>query len=183
MVLSFVRDLFADAEKLPAFSRVVSHLKNNAGRISVSGLTFSAKALLISQLQRTGGRPLIVVVRNNEAAEEYIPVIQAYCELIGGAASESIVSLPSRDVLPFQNLSPHPEIQEQRAIALWKISTGEASIIVVPAAASALRLKSADYYSDLARTLRRGESFDTDALLEHLGRHDGGTDGKDYATI
>jgi len=78
MVLSFVRDLFADAEKLPAFSRVVSHLKNNAGRISVSGLTFSAKALLISQLQRTGGRPLIVVVRNNEAAEEYIPVIQAY---------------------------------------------------------------------------------------------------------
>ena len=112
MVLSFVRDLFADAEKLPAFSRVVSHLKNNAGRISVSGLTFSAKALLISQLQKTGGRPLIVVVRNNEAAEEYIPVIQAYCELIGGAASESIVSLPSRDVLPFQNLSPHPEIQE-----------------------------------------------------------------------
>src|SRR4051794_8196164 len=168
MVLSFVRDLFADAEKLPAFSRVVSHLKNNAGRISVSGLTFSAKALLISQLQKTGGRPLIVVVRNNEAAEEYIPVIQAYCELIGGAASESIVSLPSRDVLPFQNLSPHPEIQEQRAIALWKIATGEASIIVVPAAASALRLKSAEYYSDLARILRRGESFDTDALLQHL---------------
>src|SRR5205814_2425421 len=33
---------------------------------------------------------------------------------------------------------------------------------------SALRLKSAEYYSDLARILRRGESFDTDALLEHL---------------
>src|SRR5438874_3408715 len=168
MVLPFVRDLFADAEKLPAFSRVVSHLRANAGRISVSGLTLSAKALLISELQKAGGRPLIVVVRSNEAADEYIPVLQAYCELIGGAASESIVSLPSRDVLPFQNLSPHPEIQEQRAIALWKIATGEASIIVVPAAASALRLKSAEYYSDLARILRRGESFDTEALLEHL---------------
>src|SRR5881227_2378297 len=168
MVLPFVRDLFTDVEKLPAFARVASHLKEGTGRISVSGLTPTAKALLISQLQKTGGRPLIVVVRNNEAAEEYIPVIHAYCELIGGAASESIVSLPSRDVLPFQNLSPHPEIQEQRAIALWKIATGEASIIVVPAAASALRLKSAEYYSDLARILRRGESFDTDALLEHL---------------
>src|SRR5438874_10658808 len=168
MVLSFVRDLFADAEKLPAFSRVVSHLKNNAGRISVSGLTFSAKSLLISQLQKTGGRPLIVVVRNNEAAEEYIPVIQAYCELIGGAPSESILSLPSRDVLPFQNLSPHPEIQEQRAIALWKIATGAASIIVAPVAATALRLNSAEYYSDLARTLRRGETFDTGPLLQHL---------------
>src|SRR5437867_3761845 len=168
MVLPFVRDLFADAEKLPAFSRVVSHLRANAGRISVSGLTLSAKALLISELQKAGGRPLIVVVRSNEVADEYIPVLQAYCELMGGAAADSVVSLPTRDVLPFQNLSPHPEIQEQRAIALWKIATGEASIIVVPAAASALRLKSADYYSSLARTLRRGESFDTDNLLEHL---------------
>src|SRR5439155_6051131 len=100
-------------------------------------LTFSAKALLISELQKAGGRPLIVVVRNNETADEYIPVIQAYCELVGGAASQTIVSLPARDILPFQNLSPHPEIQEQRAIALWKIATGEASIIVVPAAESA----------------------------------------------
>ena len=125
MVLPFVRDLFADAEKRPAFLRVVSHLRANAGRISVSGLTLSAKALLISELQKAGGRPLIVVVRNNEAADDYVPVLQAYCELVGGAAADSVVSLPARDVLPFQNLSPHPEIQEQRAIALWKIATGE----------------------------------------------------------
>src|SRR5438552_3699106 len=168
MVLPFVRDLFADAEKLPAFSRVVSHLRANAGRISVSGLTLSAKALLISELQKAGGRPLIVVVRSNEAADEYIPVLQAYCELAGGSAAASVVSLPPRDVLPFQTLSQHHELQEQRAIALWKIATAEASIVVVPAAASALRLKSADYYSNLARTLRRGESFETDSLLEHL---------------
>src|SRR5256884_7596291 len=168
MVLPFVRDLFADAEKLPAFSRVVSHLRANAGRISVSGLTLSAKALLISELQKTGGHPLVVVVRSNEAADEYIPLLQAYCELVGGAVADSVVSLPARDVLPFQNLSPHPEIQEQRAIALWKIATGEASIVVVPAAPHALRLKSGDYYSNLARTLRRGESFETDSLLEHL---------------
>src|SRR6266536_1897680 len=168
MVLPFVRDLFADAEKLPAFSRVVSHLRGNTGRIGVSGLTFSAKALLISELQKAGGRPLIVVVRNNETADEYIPIIQAYCELVGGAASETVISLPARDVLPFQNLSPHPEIQEQRAIALWKIATGVASIVVVPAAASALRLSSAEYYSDLARVVRRGESFDTGSLLQHL---------------
>ena len=31
-------------------------------------------------------------------------------------------------MLPFQNLSPHPEIQEERAVALWKIATGAASI-------------------------------------------------------
>jgi len=168
MVLPFVRDLFADVEKLPAFTRVVSHLRANAGRIRVSGPNSSAKALLVPQLQKVLGRPIIVVTRNNEAADELLPVIQAFSELVGGASADAIVSLPTRDVLPFQNLSPHPEIQEQRAIALWKIATGAASIVIAPAAAAALRLNSVEYYADLARTLRRGESFDTRSLLEHL---------------
>jgi transcription-repair coupling factor (superfamily II helicase) len=168
MVLPFVRDLFADVEKLPAFSRVTSHLRANAGRIRVSGVNSPAKALLISKLQKALDRPLVLLVRNNEGADEFVPVIQAFCELIGGAPHESIVSLPARDVLPFQNLSPHPEIQEQRAIALWKVATGAASIVVVAVAASALRLRPAEFYADLARIIRRGESIDTGNLIEHL---------------
>jgi transcription-repair coupling factor (superfamily II helicase) len=168
MVLPFVRDLFADVEKLPVFTRVVSHLRDNTGRIRVSGPNSAAKALLISEWQRVLSRPLIVVTRNNEAADELLPVVQAFSELVGGPPADAIVSLLTRDVLPFQNLSPHPEIQEQRAIALWKIATGAASIVIAPVVATALRLKSSEYYADLARTLRRGESFDTRALIEHL---------------
>ena len=168
MVLPFVRDLFADVEKLPAFSRVASHLKEGTGRIRVSGLTPTAKALLLVLLQKAAGRPLIVVVADNRAAEDLVPVLQAFCELTGAADPESVVSLPARDVLPFQNLSPHPEIQEERAVALWKIATGAASIVVSPIAATALRLRSAEYYADLARTVRRGETLDVDALLPHL---------------
>jgi transcription-repair coupling factor (superfamily II helicase) len=168
MALPFVRDLFADVEKLPAFSRVISHLRANTGRIRVSGLNSPAKNLFFAELQKALSRPLLVVVKNNEAADEILPVVQSFCELVGGPSAESVVSLPARDVLPFQNFSPHPEIQEQRAISLWKIATGAASIVVAPVAATILRLNSAEYYADLARTLRRGESFDTNALLEHL---------------
>ena len=168
MVLPFVRDLFADAEKLPAFSRVSSHLRENAGRIGVSGLIPSAKALMLVLLQATLGRPLLVVVADNRAAEEFVPVLRAFAELAGGTDPEKIVSLPTRDVLPFQNLSPHPEIQEERAVALWKIATGAVSIIVSPVAATALRLRSAEYYAGLARVVRRGESFDTELLIGHL---------------
>jgi transcription-repair coupling factor (superfamily II helicase) len=167
MVLPFVRDLFADVEKLPAFSRVASHLKEGTGRVSVSGLTPTAKALLLVLLQRATGRPFITVVADNRATEEFVPVLQAFCELTGGDP-ESVVTLPTRDVLPFQNLSPHPEIQEERAVALWKIATGAASIVVSPIAATALRLRSADYYADLARLVRRGETIDTEQLLSHL---------------
>jgi len=167
MVLPFVRDLFADVEKLPAFSRVASHLKEGTGRIRVSGLTPTAKALLLVLLQKVTERPLIVVVPDNHVLEEFVPVLQAFSELVG-TEPESVIALPTRDVLPFQNLSPHPEIQEERAVALWKIATGAVSIVVSPIAATALRLRSAEYYADLARVLRRGETLDPEPLLRHL---------------
>ncbi|PYX29947.1 MAG: transcription-repair coupling factor [Acidobacteria bacterium] len=168
MLLPFVRELFADVETLPAFTRAASHLKEGTGRIRVSGLRPSAKALLLTLLQRRAERPLIFVVSDNRAVEDFVPVLQAFCELIGACDPDSVVALPARDVLPFQNLSPHPELQEERATALWKIAAGTVSIVVSPAAATAIRLRSADYYADLARTVRRGESFDTDSLLAHL---------------
>ena len=168
MVLPFVRELFADVEKLPAFSRVASHLRVHTGRIRVSGLGPSAKALALVLLQKTIERPLILVVSDNRAAEDLVPVLQAFDELTGAAPSDSVVSLPTRDVLPFQNLSPHPEIQELRAAALWKIATGAVSIVVSPITATASRLRSAEYYADLARTLRKADTIEIDPLLQHL---------------
>jgi len=168
MVLPFVRDLFADVEKLPAFSRVASHLREGAGRIRVSGLTPTAKALMLVLFQRAVGRTLILVVADNRAAEDLVPVLQAFHELIGGNEPQSIVSLPTRDVLPFQNLSPHPEIQEERAVALWKIATGAVSILVSPVVSTALCLRSGEYYSELARSVHRSETLDVEPLLRHL---------------
>jgi len=168
MALPFVRELFADVQKLPAFVRVASRLKEGTGRISVSGLTPTAKALLLVLAQRTIGRPLIFVVSDNRAAEELLPVVQGFAELMDSTEPGSIVTLPTRDVLPFQSLSPHPEIQEERAAALWKIASGAVSILIAPIAATTIRLASTEYYIDLARTIRRGETIDTEPLLEHL---------------
>jgi transcription-repair coupling factor (superfamily II helicase) len=168
MVLPFVRELFADVENLAAFRRAASHLRDSVGRISLSGITPTSKALLLVMLQRAADRPFVVVAADNRAAEDLVPVLQSFAELTGAPHPDSIVALPARDVLPFQNLSPHPEIQEARATALWKIATGTASIVVAPASASTMRLRSAEYYSDLARVIRRSESLDVDALLQHL---------------
>ena len=168
MLLPFVREIFAEVEQLPAFRRVTSHLRESTGRIGVSGLSSSAKALITVLLQRHAERPFILVVADNRAAEDLLPVLGAFAELTGSADPDSIVSLPARDVLPFQNLSPHPEIQEERATALWRIATGRASIVVSPVSATTILLRAPEYYADLARILRRGETFDLDKLLEHL---------------
>ena len=168
MLLPFVREIFAEVELLPAFTRAASHLRESAGRIRVTGLSPAARALIVVLLRRTVERPFVLVVADNRAAEELLPVLRAFCELTGAADPDSVVSLPARDVLPFQNLSPHPEIQEERATALWKIATGRAAIVVSPVTATTILLRPAEYYADLARVLRRGETFDLEKLLEHL---------------
>jgi transcription-repair coupling factor (superfamily II helicase) len=168
MLLPFVREIFAEVEQLPAFTRASSHLREGAGRISVTGLSSAAKALILILLRRTVERPFVLVVADNRAAEELLPVLRAFCELTGAADPDSIVNLPARDVLPFQNLSPHPEIQEERATALWKIATSRAAVVVAPVTATTILLRSPEYYADLARVLRRGEIFDLEKLLEHL---------------
>jgi transcription-repair coupling factor (superfamily II helicase) len=168
MLLPFVRELFADVEKLPAFTRAASHLKEGTGRRRVSGLTPTAKALLLVLLRRAADRFFLVVVSDNRAVEDFVPLLRGFAELTAACDPDAVVALPARDVLPFQNLSPHPELQEERATTLWKIASGKAEIVVSPIAATAIRLRSAEYYADLARTIRRGESFDVENLLAHL---------------
>ena len=168
MLLPFVREIFAEVEQLPGFTRAASHLRESAGRMSVTGLSPAAKALIVVLLRRAVERPFVLAVTDNRAAEDLLPVLRTFCELTGAVDPDSVVSLPARDVLPFQDLSPHPEIQEERATALWKIATGRAAIVVSPVTATTILLRSPEYYADLARVLRRGETFDLEKLLEHL---------------
>ena len=168
MILPFVRELFADVEKSSAFARAVTQVKGGAGRIRVSGLTPTGKALFYSLLHRATARPLIVIVSDNRALDELLPVVRSLGELTGAVSPEAVVGLPAYDVLPFENLSPHPEIQEARATALWKIATGAASVVITPVAATAMRLRDAGFYADLAKVVRRGEMVDPEQLIEHL---------------
>jgi transcription-repair coupling factor (superfamily II helicase) len=163
-----VRELFADVERNPAFARAASPIKSHAGRIRLSGLTPSAKLLHLALLHRAGGRPIVYLVANNKTAEEALPILRAFAELTGAADPASVLHLPAYDVLPFENLSPHPEIQEQRAHALWSIATGGANLVVTPIKAAAMCMRTAEYYAGLARTLRRSETMDPDSLVEHL---------------
>src|SRR6516162_2696843 len=143
MILPFVREIFADVETSPAFARAVTLSKGGAGRIRVSGLTPTGRALFYGLLQRATSRPLVIVVADNRTVEEMLPVVRSLGELTGTVDPEAVVGLAAYDVLPFENLSPHPEIQEARAAALWKITTGSARIVITPLAASAMRLREA----------------------------------------
>jgi transcription-repair coupling factor (superfamily II helicase) len=168
MILPFVREIFAELEHAPGFERVRRHLSLGTGRRRVSGLTVTARALYIPLMARAAKQPVVVVVADNKAAEALEPMLKAGCELTGAIDPARVVRLPAHDVLPFENLSPHPDVQEQRASALWKLSTGAVEILIAPVESVALKLFEREYYAGLAVTLRRGEEVDLEVLTGHL---------------
>ncbi len=168
MILPFVREIFAELEHSSAFERVRRHLSLGTGRRRVSGLTATARSLYLPLMARAAKHPVIVIVADNKAAEALEPTLRAGCELTGAIDPGRVVRFPAHDVLPFENLSPHPDVQEQRAAALWKLATGGVSILIAPAEAAALKLFDRDYYASLAVTLRRGEEIDIEVLTAHL---------------
>ncbi len=170
MILPFVRDLVADLKSSDSFDRARRHLQAGQGRRRISGLTFTARALYLPFFvqalpERT---PALILVADNKAAEALHQALIAAAELTGALAPASIVRLPAHDVLPFENLSPHPEIQETRAASLWKIATGTARLVIAPVESACLKLFRPDFYAALALTLRVGEEYLPDMLLEHL---------------
>src|ERR1039458_7856512 len=168
MILPFVREIFAELEHSSGFERVRRHLSLGAGRRRVSGLTATARAIHLPLLARAARQPVIVVVADNKAAEALEPMLRAGCELTGAVDPAQVVRLPAHDVLPFENLSPPPDVQEQRATALWKLATGAVSILIAPVEAAALKLFDRGYYAGLAVTLKRGEEVDVEVLTGHL---------------
>ena len=172
MILPFVRELIADLESSEAFARVRRHLAGGTGRRRVSGLTATARALYLPYFVRaaasTSDAPTLVLVSDNKAAELLHTNVLAACQLTGVLECEQVLRLPAHDVLPFENASPHPEIQEQRATALWKLATLQARLVIAPVEAACMRLFARDHYTALALHLRKGEEHLPEMLIEHL---------------
>ena len=168
MILPFVRELMADLEHSAAFERARRHLAGGTGRRRVSGLTATARALYLPYLVRAAQAPVLVLVSDNKAAEALHAAVLAACELTGALDAEEVLRLPAHDVLPFENLSPHGEILEQRAVVLWKLASGAARLVIAPVEAACMKLFTRDYYAGLALRLRTGEEHLPEMLVEHL---------------
>src|ERR1039458_6699867 len=106
MILPFVRELFADVEKSAAFARAVARVKGGAGRVRVSGLTPTGKALFYALLQRSTSRPVIVIVSDNRAVDELLPGVRSLGDLTGAVVPQ-VCSRPPRALYP-SSVGPAP---------------------------------------------------------------------------
>ena len=166
MVLPFVRDLFLELEKDELFR---TRLRLPRGTLRLTGLTDTARWLYAALLARAAARPVLFFTANNKQAEAAFDVLATFRELLNPTAGRgSVVLLPAHDTLPYEGLSPHPDISEKRAIALWKLARGQAAVVVAPLAAAAMRLQPPEFYAELAQPVRRGDALPLEALVSHL---------------
>ena len=167
MIHPAVRDLFLEMGRHAAFQDALRRL-GAGGNAALSGLTTTAKALFAVLLELSLNRPLIVVVDGNKEAEELYQAVGTFHSMIAPSGDASPQLLPALDVVPLQNMSPHAEILEQRAIGLWSMATGRSSITILPVASALLRIEPAPFYRQLALKLRAGDELSMEDLVAHL---------------
>ena len=168
MILSGVSESLSRVGRLKAVEETLDALRRLGGELRLAGLTDSAKALLSPLAFVVLGRPLIVLVESNERAEELLPPVRWFYRALTGKPASRVLVLPASDVLPYEGRSPHPEISEDRAVALWRFTSGEADVLLVPAASALSRMREPDFYRQLARTIERDQDIPLDEFLDFL---------------
>ncbi len=164
-----IRDLFQSLARDPAFQEVAGRLtRDPQARLSLAGLTTTAKALYIVLLWQATERNIVVVVDGNKEADTLSELVETFFELLVTADLPRPQTIPALDVLPAQRMSPHSEISEQRAIGLWRLASRKVSITVTPVASALFRTEPAEFYRQLALTMRVGEEIPLEDLLAHL---------------
>jgi transcription-repair coupling factor (superfamily II helicase) len=166
-----IRDLFHGLGRHPAFQELVRSLHSDSPELAppLAGLTTTAKAVYAVLLWQMTERPLIIVVDGNKEAEALYQALDTFHTLLVASADSSRpLAMPALDVLPMQNMSPHAEICEQRAIGLWRLAARRVPITVMSVASAMLRLQAADFYRQLALTLRVGDELPLEDVVAHL---------------
>ena len=139
-----------------------------ASPLALSGLTAAAKSVAVAALAYQLKRPVVVLTRDNEAAQNYRQTAATFLGWLSPGAESSVQFLPAPDCTPYEGRSPHAEIQEQRAVALWSMARGEARVVFAPVAAALGRLRESGFYASLALELKVGDELSLDDLVEHL---------------
>ena len=136
--------------------------------VSLSGLTATAKAVATAAWAHQIKRPLVAITASNETAEQFQTTARTILEWLEPGAGSGVHVLPAADCSPYESRSPHPEISEQRAVALWNIGRGKTRLLIVPLAAALGRFREASYYRSLALELKVEDEVSLDDLREHL---------------
>src|SRR5208282_2285548 len=168
MIFPIVSELLSVVGRHRAVVSAMDGLLRGALETQIAGLTDPAKALVVAHAAATLKRPVVLLTTANERADLLGEAVGYFLAALARRTAEETQVLPALDVTPWDGRAPHPEICEERAATLWRAATGQAAVVVAPAAAALLRCSPARTYQELARTVSDDEELPLEELLEFL---------------
>ncbi|MEA5666908.1 transcription-repair coupling factor [Stenotrophomonas sp. MH1] len=126
----------------------------------------TALAWHVARAADVHGKPLLLVTRDNQSANQAVADLQT---LLGtGPGVLPVLSFPDWETLPYDQFSPHPDIISQRLAALHHLPTLTRGIVVVPVQTLLQRLAPLSYIVGGSFDLKVGQRLDMDAEKRRL---------------
>ncbi len=164
-------------ETTEQFQRLVAEVRAGRRLVRVAGLANGAKSLVMAALQQATGRRLAVVGLRGRDLEDLESDLRFFYRTLNGRAhadscEAEVFTLPASESDLYSGTSPHADILERRALALWRLSSEETKnqgrIILLSARSLLRRYVATAEMRQAGAVLRVGEEVPLEYLLDHL---------------
>ncbi|MBV8411359.1 MAG: DEAD/DEAH box helicase, partial [Alphaproteobacteria bacterium] len=152
-------------------SNTLAAIARRGGWWTVAGLPEGADALVLSALAgTTGGQDILHVARDGQRLERLQDGLRFF------APEREVLVFPAWDCLPYDRLSPHPDIVAERLETLARLANprkpgAPARVILASVGAVLQRVPPRSLYTDAAVVLRKDQTVDIDWLTKFLGEN------------
>jgi transcription-repair coupling factor (superfamily II helicase) len=155
---------------MPQLQSLIAAIRAGKRVVQIAGLGNGAKALLVATLQKaTGKRFAFLSLRNRDLEDLERDLRFFYCTLHSrNECEEQVFTLPASESNPYSGTSPHAELLEQRALALWRLASGTGDIVMLTARSLMQRFVPPQETKQATVELKVGEELPLEDLLDHL---------------
>lgn len=148
--------------------KISNNIIDRKGRITVSGVPEGYDALLLGEMARTGSCVLHIARDASRAA--------ALAEALAFfAPSVEVLEFPAWDGLPYDRVSPNPDLSSRRMAALHRLSEPGAKldnlVILTTVNAALQRVPAKAGLAENSFTARTGKAVNIEAMIAYLGRN------------
>jgi len=156
---------------MAGLSERLAGLHRKAGRWTLAGLPEGADALVLAELAATtGGEDILHVARDGQRLERLQDGLRFF------APGREVLVFPAWDCLPYDRLSPHPDIVAERLETLARLAAPKkpgspARVILASVGAALQKVPPRKLYAEAAKVLRKGDTVDVTALTKYLGEN------------
>lgn len=152
------------------FQRLVTELRQNRSPLVASGVSGPARALLAVALNKELQRPIALIVRSNRELETLERDLKFFHTALNPQRDkhDCVLTLPAAEVDPYQGLSPHAEVHQQRAHALDALARGKGDLLLTPARALIERVPAPKQLINLSLQLKVGEECPPELIVDML---------------